>query len=573
MPMLGAAALVPTRLNMAIVTGLVLALTLAGCTSTPVDVSARTVTLEGGARLIAPAGAFSAGANVAGGVVPTPADAPVVPGAPVAGSVEITTSEQPTAPVIVEIPVPPASYADLRPDGDATVLVLHKSEGKDWEPIAGRLDRTRNIVSVETTSLSLFLALLPSVTDLAAQVGEIIKGYFGGVGFRSSPPACPGEQQVRNAGYSIRSSTSDVLRWCLGIGTGARPELKVVLNRSYPVVAQMGSNMTVLSTSGGTLPVTIAQSATELFGNSNRVTLSPGGTTAIALDLPVGRSVRLTSEFDGFAQALVSLQVAGDLLATMAAKVKFAGATRSAKEVLDLMDKAACITALQDVAADPDDAGRLGTMLEACLDPADYFTGTSKIVVGFLNTVLVTLGAVVAYTWSSGSYLNDQFRGQAKYEIVVQRDASATGPGQGPGQDPVLAVLAPYAETPANAKALEKFLRAGIPGFDPITGSPGEYDRCQAVQVRGADLARGALDALFVLSSGGVCGGDAAWVDYKIRDNKVVATSVVCGDCVGVSPTGPDLGAPYGRRDLSSFTVVATGAGDGWYLVAGTPRS
>jgi pimeloyl-ACP methyl ester carboxylesterase len=138
---------------------------------------------------------------------------------------------------------------------------------------------------------------------------------------------------------------------------------------------------------------------------------------------------------------------------------------------------------------------------------------------------------------------------------------------------PQTQMLPSFDQTAENAMALEAFLRAGVPGLEPIKGSPGAYDRCQAITVRGADLKGGALDMHFLLTPGGDCGGDAAGTDYKIRNHKVTASSFGCGDCEGMTPTGPDLKAAYGTRRSSVFTIKATGVGTGWQLLSEPPRN
>lgn len=46
--------------------------------------------------------------------------------------------------------------------------------------------------------------------------------------------------------------------------------------------------------------------------------------------------------------------------------------------------------ALGEVAADPDDACRLGAMLSACLDPAAFIEGAAGVVVSVLAAVVAT---------------------------------------------------------------------------------------------------------------------------------------------------------------------------------------
>jgi hypothetical protein len=414
---------------------LALALVAGACTGASDESPQRTIELAGGARLHAAAGALSGDAELIGGVTGPRDDLPAVPGLPVAGSVDITTSVQPTAPVVVEIPVPPSSFADLPPGADQTILVLHKPDGAEWEPLEGQLDRARGVVSVTTASLSPLSALITSTSELRKTASELLDGYLGGVDFRTDQPNCADESKVREAGYSIQSTSSDFLRWCLGAGPDGKPELKMVLNRPYPAVASLGRSLTIRENAGGALPVALAQAATDALGQPGEITLSPGGTTTVAIDLPAQQTTRLHAEFDGFAQALVSLQVAAELLAQMAKHMRFGGAVAAdAKEALDLLDTAVCIPKLMDVAADPGDAGRLGAMISACLKPEYFLHSTAKVVLLTLGQAVGAAGGVLAYILSSGRALLDQVRGQGSYDITLHRTASS-------GQTMDLAVL------------------------------------------------------------------------------------------------------------------------------------
>jgi len=141
-------------------------------------------------------------------------------------------------------------------------------------------------------------------------------------------PACAQENATSDAGYTVRSDATDVIRWCLGPGSGDKSQLTLVLNRPYAMVATLDRGLTLGETTGGTLSVGLAQAATETLGGKGEVTLSPGGTTTVVVDLPEGGSTRLHAEFDGFAQALVSLQLAAELIAEFATLMRFKGARR-----------------------------------------------------------------------------------------------------------------------------------------------------------------------------------------------------------------------------------------------------
>ncbi|WP_225344331.1 hypothetical protein [Mycobacterium intracellulare] len=68
-----------------------------------------------------------------------------------------------------------------------------------------------------------------------------------------SQPACPGEQDIRNDGYTITSDSGKRVYWCAGKANGA-PVLKVVNGRDYGVVAEHTPGLTVTHTDAKDLP-------------------------------------------------------------------------------------------------------------------------------------------------------------------------------------------------------------------------------------------------------------------------------------------------------------------------------
>lgn len=131
--------------------------------------------------------------------------------------------------------------------------------------------------------------------------------------------------------------------------------------------------------------------------------------------------MKLVTEFDGFAQALVSLKVAADLVDTIFSK---GASTAGDKAFGRILSDANCAAALQGVAADPDDGGRLGSMLSACIKPEDLGGGVLKMILrAAVVSTLAALGGVISYVWSSLTYLNDVRQHRATYEIDVLHDA------------------------------------------------------------------------------------------------------------------------------------------------------
>jgi hypothetical protein len=459
--------------------------------------------------------------------------------------VEVTASAQPTVPVTLELPVLPQAVADVPSTYDGVVLVLHQSGQGPWEPLGGRLDRRRSVVTVSTPRLSRFEVRLPSLSELRREVGELINGALGSVRFNTSPPMCSGEEEIRSAGYSVTSSTTSVLRWCVGEDRGGLPELRVVANRSYPLVVTLSPGMSITNSTGGQLPVVFAHALAQAASAGRQHTLSPGGTTVLAVRLPEGGQASLRTEFDGLAHALVSLTVATDLLLTIAGRlpgVKLKA--RNVQQALAALDAAECVPKALDLASDPTDAGRVGAMVSACLDREALVSG--RLAARVLTTVLAPLGGVIAYAWGAVAALVDEARGASRYRILVSR--------RPPGP-----VFVPA--TVASAQALERLLtRAGLaPGAEDIT----EID-CTEVGLAAAAFARGDAEVfLYVLGSDETrsCPGDPAVVHHSIRGGTVAATTYACGECEG------DLAAAWAaierRFTGRPVAVFGLGVGDG----------
>ncbi len=357
--------------------------------------------LGGGARLLAPPGAFDERAEVTGlvgGALPGPSSMPS------AGSVEVRSNQQPGVPVIVEIPVRRASFAKLPSSVDDRVPVLHQHEGRPSEPLLGKLDRARAVVSVETRALSVFDVRLPSTERLRNEIGKMLNGILGGVGFKADPPNCEKEQAARSAGWSVASSSSSVVRWCLGLNSDGTAALKLVDNRRYPLLAAHGKATTVRRNTGGEIPVALAQSFTAALEGDRKVTLSPGGTTEMTVRLADGQKTSVVADFDGLAQALVSLQVAAEVMLLLAQEMKaIKPGVKNVKGALETLDAAECVPKLLNLAVDPSDTGRVGAMVSACLKPDDIFTGLTHTLAEIVVTFLSSFFGVIAYFWEAAA--------------------------------------------------------------------------------------------------------------------------------------------------------------------------
>jgi hypothetical protein len=91
-----------------------------------------------------------------------------------------------------------------------------------------------------------------------------------------SQPTCPGEQDIRNDGYTVTSDSGKRVYWCLGKGNGA-PVLKVVNGRGYGVAAEHTPGLTVTHTD-----------AKDLLANAGELLRSPPSRPGNSVDLLAG---------------------------------------------------------------------------------------------------------------------------------------------------------------------------------------------------------------------------------------------------------------------------------------------
>lgn len=422
------------------------AIALGGCTvvSEPRESTgstARTVDLGGGAILEVPSGSLPADAVVDGALTAPVTGLPSGAALPAAATLSVTSSAQPTAPVMVHIPVPAGSWSDSDPAADGAVLVWHRHGDEPWEPLVGRLDRTSSTVNVATSKLSTFVPVFASLSGMAGVLAKLANGFLGGLVLRTDPPSCDGEQAARTAGYTARSSSGDAVRWCLGLGPRG-PELRVVANRRYAMAASPGRGLTLRSSSGGTLSVGAAQALTTVLQPGQAV-LSPGGTSVFDVVLAPGGSTTLRTGYDGFTQSLVALQLGVELgLESVGAARKGATTAVETVRVIDF-SRGGCIIAMRDVLADVTDDERLGTMIQSCLDPAVAFRGVPEKLLPVLKGLLAPIGKTVAFFLTSATSVRDLASGADAYRITVSRAGSggpgsgASGPGGPSGREPV----------------------------------------------------------------------------------------------------------------------------------------
>lgn len=356
--------------------------------------------------LVVPAGAIDREVTVEASVTPWFGELPEgVAGGPV---VDVELDAEPAEPVTLVFEARGISADDV-------VVGFHDHDGEVAYPEAV-LDPAAATVSITAEELSLFSFLKISGAGVRDQLKKVLDAYFGGVGGPAAPD-CSGEEEARSEGWTVSSDDHDLVQWCFGIRDGARV-LTVVNTRRYPLIVDAPSGAEVVDRGetgfaervlARTLPV-------------DRTMLSAGGMATWRVDVPEGGSAEFRTEFDGFAQALASVDVSAQWLATFMSKLP--GSKHPGKQaLLTVMDSSGCLGSLLDNAdaTSSFDAGDVTKLVAGCLSPEVIAKWTG----GFAATVLA---APVALVFGTGDYfvgawqsLTNLLSGADRYRVTIAR--------------------------------------------------------------------------------------------------------------------------------------------------------
>lgn len=406
--------------------GLVVLVLAAGCNggsqrskgaATPVPAQSVTIDLDDGVVVEVPAGALAAGATV----VREPVPADVIPAptgfvGPSAVALAIQQGEQ-LGVIRIVLPVDAASLAaaPLVPDGPVPVLHQHGSEPP--EVLVGTLDRARSVVTVDARRLSIFRPLLASLGGLASEVAQLSNGIFGEVVKEIPTPGCADERGARSEGWSITSTAGPTAKWCLG-RTGGSRSLTFVNGRRYPLIVSTSGSMKRTSAPPFTFAEGLSQALGEALGQ-NQTVLPSGGSMDVAVTLEPGAKAVLAAEYDGFANALGTLQLSAELILAMASRMPFAK-VKSVEEAKAAMTLATCVPAVIEIAAGGPKgltSTQVGGLIAACFDLQQMVGALAGLVFGWLGTVA---GAISFFITSAQAGL-DVVRSRSDYKVMVSR--------------------------------------------------------------------------------------------------------------------------------------------------------
>ncbi|MFC8526834.1 hypothetical protein [Nocardia sp. NPDC057227] len=267
-------------------------------------------------------------------------------------------------------PAPLVTFAES-PDGPRTIAANARVENGE--------------VVVDTTHFSFWLAERWNEFAGAATSWLHDRIHDLGVG---SPPNCPGEQAVRDDGYTVTSDSGDRVFWCLGTDAGS-PLLRTVNARGYGAAFEYTPGLRVARTDRKQLLSHVAEllsPAPTLPGN--RVELVPPGNSVDFVASPHvrGTSGVMVTPHPG-AYLLTALDVAFGLYEML---LKRAGAGGAVGALDQTLQGAACLdgfTALAVAELPADPTGYFVRALDMALDCAA--TALSGAELGPINAFVV----------------------------------------------------------------------------------------------------------------------------------------------------------------------------------------
>jgi len=377
-----------------------------------------TVELIDGAVLVVPAGALVESVEVTAATFDDPLELPAGVTAGVIVDVDLG-GVQPTKPVTLTFDA--ADPGSLTGDAGAVVGYHLGPEGPEFLPAI--LDAEAGTVSVETDSLSPLGFLRIDAGMIRSEAFSAMSAYFGDAVFSVPDPKCDREEEARTGGWSIDSSDSPTLKWCLGMDGDDRV-LVIANNRRYPLIVEVPRNVTLKNRSERGFAARVSEAALR----DDWIVLDGGGTASWTINQSEGSSIKFRTDFDGLAQAVTSLEVSADWLATLLAKAS-GGKSGGTAVLLGLIESSGCLRTLIDNTDDQSSFGAddIAKLLTSCLS----FDTLAKFAGRFGAAILL---APVGLVLGTGSYFvgawegfTNSISGKVNYEILIARAERAVG--------------------------------------------------------------------------------------------------------------------------------------------------
>ena len=241
--------------------------------------------------------------------------------------------------------------------------------------------------------------------------------FTGGAYSNAAPPACSGESQARQDGYSVSASSGNTVLWCYGMENGDLV-VKVVNNRRYPLL--VAHRLPIL---GGSSGGDAFQKASSLL-NLGDALIYPRDETDFAGSVNPGQRSRLAGDYAPVAGYLDALSTGVSAWLTIVTR---GGSADNPSKVMTIVDEMLTLDGCRAAAAGGDTQAIQGS----CFTP-DMF---GKVFGSFWGVVATMVQSVSEFAnWVRGTLnsIADSVDGRASFEIVASRaNGSALSTFQG----------------------------------------------------------------------------------------------------------------------------------------------
>ena len=295
------------------------------------------------------------------------------------------------------------------PQNDSVAIATSEVPRGPVEYLPARIDAGRVTVSFTTHHFSFFTAILIDKSALF----NVFKADFldtldAGATTDVSQPNCTGLAEAAGAGYSVSSSSTNTVFWCLGF-TGTSADVNIVNNRRYPMEIEHPGF--VVATPG---KIDWSQlSSLSHFGSGNLTILAPGDEVGFDAAEAVGQQAVASTQMDGLGQSLYALQTGITTLIDILARFGLSSGSGPTTALSDLLNATACLQAVRQ--ADPT------AVIATCFSTSDLVKAFGDS--AYLLAPVMALGSLVAFFHSEFNALVDVWTGRDEYTLTLAKKA------------------------------------------------------------------------------------------------------------------------------------------------------
>lgn len=293
--------------------------------------------------------------------------------------------------------------------GTSVVVATRERGVHRWSYLPATLTGDRAHARFTTRHFSLFGVLVLNLKDaLMAFKIDFIDGIDSGATSTDTPkPSCDNEVAARSDGYTVTSSSTDTLYWCLGVDATGSRYLKVTDHRRYPLeVTHPNMDVETDRVDWGQF-----SSLSRLISGQDAI-IAPDRTVVFNADLSSGGSEGISTQMDGLGQSLYALQTAVETLVSILTRFGATAGAGALKVANTLLSIHSCASAMGQGS---------GALITSCFSPADILEALG--VKGLLLAPLMATGAMFSFFRSEWNALVDQFNNHDQYALAIKRAA------------------------------------------------------------------------------------------------------------------------------------------------------